>query len=204
MFDDLLSLVHQTVTSPWLYAVVAGLAALDMFFPVVPGETAVITAGVAAATGPPYLLLVIVAAALGAFAGDHVAYSLGRGAEQPLIRHLHARPASRRARAFAWARTQLARRGGRVLIASRCLPGVRTATTVTMGLLGYRLRSFTRVDALAAPLWATGSALIGFTGGALFPDRPLLGLLIGLGLAAAVVVLAELAHRVRTRNTTTP
>lgn len=88
MFDALLELVHQTVTSPWLYALVAGMAALDMFFPLVPGETAVVTAGMAAAAGPPHLLLVIAAAALGAFAGDHIAYTLGRVAGAPVTRRL--------------------------------------------------------------------------------------------------------------------
>lgn len=203
MLDNLLDVVHQTVSSPWLYAAVAGLAALDMVLPVIPGETAVVAAGVAATTGRPQLLLVIGAAALVAFTGDHIAYTLGRGAGGPLSRHLQTRPASKRARSFAWAQTQLARRGGRVLIASRFLSGVRTATTLTMGLVGYRLRSFTRIDALAAPLWATGCSLLGYTGGAIFPDHPLLGLLAGLALATAITLAAELAHRTHQRGTTT-
>src|SRR5687768_15674203 len=48
------------------------------FFPVVPSESLVVTAGVfAAATGEPSLPLVIIAAALGAITGDHFSYLIG-------------------------------------------------------------------------------------------------------------------------------
>ncbi|MHA6798906.1 hypothetical protein [Bounagaea algeriensis] len=80
MLAGRLDLVGQTVSSPWLHAVVAGMTALDVVFPVIPGETAVVTAGAGAATGPPHLLPVSAAAALGAFAGGHIVDRLGRGA----------------------------------------------------------------------------------------------------------------------------
>src|SRR5215471_9601509 len=63
--------------SGWAYAIVFLLAALDAVLPVVPSETAVITAGVVAAGGDLSLPLVIVAAAAGAFAGDNFAYLIG-------------------------------------------------------------------------------------------------------------------------------
>ena len=50
MSHALLGLVEQAMSSPWLYAALFGLALLDGFFPVVPAETAVITAGVFAAS----------------------------------------------------------------------------------------------------------------------------------------------------------
>jgi len=68
--------------------------------PAVPSESLVITAGVFAATGEPILAGVIVAAALGAFAGDHVSYLRVRTAGGRLLarfrpgsRHLRRRPA---------------------------------------------------------------------------------------------------------------
>ena len=72
MTDAILPLVEEVMFSPWIYAVLFALAAVDGFFPVVPSEASVITAGVFAAAGDPSLPLVIVAAALGAFAGDQV------------------------------------------------------------------------------------------------------------------------------------
>ena len=78
MTDALLPLVESVVLSPWLYAVLFALAAVDGFFPIVPSETSVIAAGVFAAAGDSSIPLVIVAAALGAFAGDQIAYAVGR------------------------------------------------------------------------------------------------------------------------------
>lgn len=49
--DTLLDLLRGTVTSPWVYLLIFGLTAVDAFFPAVPGEAAVITAGVLSASG---------------------------------------------------------------------------------------------------------------------------------------------------------
>ena len=76
MFDQFTNLVAEA--SGWAYGVVFLLALLDVIVPVVPSETAVITAGVVAATGDLNLGLIIVAAAAGAFAGDNLAYGVGR------------------------------------------------------------------------------------------------------------------------------
>ena len=49
-----------------------------MLVPIVPSETAVITAGVVAASGDLSLALIIPAAAVGAFLGDNTVYLIGR------------------------------------------------------------------------------------------------------------------------------
>ncbi|MFD0479539.1 DedA family protein [Nonomuraea thailandensis] len=95
MSHAILDLVEQVMSSPWLYVALFALALLDGFFPVVPAETSVITAGVfAAASGGPNLALVIVVAALGAFAGDHISYLIGNRSAGRL----------RGKKAFVWAR----------------------------------------------------------------------------------------------------
>ena len=71
MFNQFTHLVAEA--SGWAYAVVFVFAFLDALLPVVPSETAVITAGVVAATGHLSLLLTLAAAACGAFAGDNTA-----------------------------------------------------------------------------------------------------------------------------------
>lgn len=65
MSGDLLDLVREAVTSPWVYVLILALATIDAFLPAVPSESAVITAGVFAASGQPDLLVVIAAAAGG-------------------------------------------------------------------------------------------------------------------------------------------
>ena len=106
-------------------------AAIDGFFPVVPSESLVITAGVFAANGEPLLPLVIVAAAAGAFAGDHIAYLAGRTAGDRLVTRL--KPGSKRRLAFDRAGGVLDDRGGLIIVVCRYIPGARTAITMTAG-----------------------------------------------------------------------
>ena len=65
--------------SGWAYLIVFLFAILDAVVPLVPSETAVITAGVVAANGDLSLALIIPAAATGAFIGDNSRISSGAG-----------------------------------------------------------------------------------------------------------------------------
>jgi len=68
----------ELLSTPWSYAVIVGIAALDALVPVVPSETLAITGGVLAGLGELHLGTLIAAAAVGAFIGDSSAYLLGR------------------------------------------------------------------------------------------------------------------------------
>lgn len=140
MTDLVLGWAQELMTSPWIYVVVWAVAALDGFFPVVPSESLVITAGVFAAQGDPDLAALIAVAAAGAFVGDHTSYLLGHAARSRLD-GLHA--GSRRQRGLVWARRVLRRRGGLVLVVARYVPGGRTAITLTMGATRYPMTRFT-------------------------------------------------------------
>lgn len=192
MSHAILDLLQQVMTSPWLYLALFALAVLDGFFPVVPAETGVITAGVFAATGQTNLALVMVVAAVGAFAGDHISYLIGNKAGGRL----------RERKAFVWARDALAERGGLVLVIARYIPGGRTATTLTMGAVRYPLRSFSFFDAIAAVSWAVYSGLIGFFGGMAFENDPIKGLLLGLGIALSITGVVEGVRFIRKRRAT--
>src|SRR4029453_10064892 len=76
--DPLDSLVDLVSASPWTYAVILAIAAIDALVPLVPSEATVIAAGVLAGAGELELGLVIAAGAAGAFTGDTAAYWLGR------------------------------------------------------------------------------------------------------------------------------
>ncbi|GHH67325.1 membrane protein [Streptosporangium violaceochromogenes] len=195
MTQAVLDAVQQAMTSPWIYPALFALAMLDGFFPVVPAETSVITAGVfAAATGAPDIAPVIAVAALGAFAGDHISYALGRTANDRL------RGGRRTGKAVAWAERALAERGGLVLVVARYIPGGRTACTLTMGAVAYPRRSFALFDAVAATSWAVYSGLIGYVGGAAFEHDPVKGLLLGLGIALSITAVVEVTRHVRLRR----
>jgi membrane-associated protein len=194
-FDSVLELVSA---SPWTYAVILGVAALDAVLPLVPSETAVISAGVLAGAGDLSLGLVIAAGAAGAYAGDSSAYLLGRSADERLKRTLFR--GDKGARRQAWAEGMLERHGGPLIFGARFVPGGRTATTVSAGALRMRWARFAAFAAMAALGWASYAALMGYVGGRAFEDNPLWGLLIGFGLAALTFVAVEVARRVRARS----
>ncbi|MEU8419842.1 DedA family protein [Micromonospora sp. NPDC048835] len=183
--DALLDLLRGTVTSPWVYLVIFGLTAVDAFFPAVPGEAAVITAGVLAASdGHPSLTLVIVSAAIGALVGDHVSYAIGQGGGARRLARLP--DGSRRRASSEWARRAVDRRGGIILTTSRYVPGGRTAVTLTMGAVRYPRRSFLLYDSIGATTWALYCGLLGYFGGLAFERDPVKGVLVGVGLSVVV------------------
>ncbi|MEV6706190.1 DedA family protein [Micromonospora wenchangensis] len=195
--QSVLDLLHHTVTSPWVYLVIFVVTAVDAFFPVVPGETVVITAGVFAATGEPNLTAVIAAATVGALVGDHASYGIGRGGGAHRLARLP--DGSRRRTGSDWARRAVDRRGGSILTTSRFVPGGRTAVTLTMGAVRYPLPRFLLFDTVAAVVWALYCGLLGYFGGLTFERDPVRGLLVGIGLSLAVTGLLELVRWLRHR-----
>ncbi|MDI5937514.1 membrane protein DedA, SNARE-associated domain [Micromonospora haikouensis] len=195
--QSVLGLLHDTVTSPWVYLVIFAVTAVDAVFPAVPGETIVVTAGVFAVGGQPDLTMVIVLAACGALAGDHLSYAIGRSGGAHRLARL---PADSRRRAGSeWARRAVDRRGGMMLTTARYVPGGRTAVTLTMGAVRYPLRSFVLFDALAAGTWAAYCGLLGYFGGLAFEREPVKGILAGIGLSVAITGLLEAARWLRLR-----
>jgi membrane protein DedA with SNARE-associated domain len=183
------------LSSPWSYPVILGIAALDALVPVVPSETLAITGGVLAGVGELHLGTVIGAAAVGAFVGDSSAYLLGRkigpSARTRLFRGRWA------LRALDWAGRQLAERGPYLILVARFVPGGRTATTFTAGMVRLEPLVFFPIAAVAAIGWAGYAVLLGYYGGRLFEAQPLLALGVALGIAVAVTVVVELARKLR-------
>jgi membrane protein DedA with SNARE-associated domain len=199
VIDGLVEAAENAMGSPWIYVALLAFAAIDAFFPVVPSETLVISAGVFAATSAdPNLLLVILSSAAGAFIGDHISYFIGRHGGARLVARAGAESRSRRA--FDWAARTLYKRGGLILVIARYVPGGRTATTLTCGTIGYPLRRFSFFDGIAALSWGIYAALIGYAGGQAFEDDPLLGLATGLAIAIGITVVVELVRYVRERR----
>lgn len=187
MFDQFTHLVADA--SGWAYAVVFLLAVIDAVIPVVPSETAVITAGVVAAAGDLFIPLVIAAAAAGAFVGDNLAYAVGRRYGAWVI-HRYFRGANARRRLEA-AMRQLDQRGGELIAVARFIPGGRTVITLTAGLTDFPRRRFARYDAIAAVIWAGYAALLGYFGGHAFEGQAWKGLLLALGIALTVTLATE-------------
>jgi membrane protein DedA with SNARE-associated domain len=193
------SILHLLWDSPQAYLILFALAAGDAVLPALPSESAVILAGLLCVVGPNLSLhWVIAAAALGAFVGDNSSYMIGRFAGRPVQRRFF--DGARGRRLLNWARAQLDRRGGTLVLIARFVPGGRTATTFTCGLTGFSWPVFAAYSAVAAVLWALYGALLGYFGGRMFHDKPWLALLIAFGIAAAITAAAEAWRRWRERT----
>jgi membrane-associated protein len=193
--DWVLVSLEALAGSPWTYVLILAVAAVDAFFPVVPSEATVVTAGVFAAVGDLSLPLVIAAGAAGALAGDTTSYAGGRLLSTRLGPWLERTPA--RQRQTDRARRLLDRRGAFVVLGARFVPGGRTAVTLTAGAIRFRFLRFGVYAVVAAALWASYAALIGYLGGRAFAEQPLLALGAALGGVALVALLAEGVRRLR-------
>jgi membrane protein DedA with SNARE-associated domain len=190
------SLFHFLEQSPEAYLLVLALAAGDAVFPALPSEAALITAGLLCVVGDLSLPWVMLAGFGGAFVGDNVSYALGRFAGRPVQRRIL--DGERARQGLDWAREQLDRRGGLVVLAGRYVPGGRTAATFTCGLTHYPYARFAAFDALATSTWAAYASLVGYFGGRFFEDHVWAAVLIAFGFAALVALAVEGARRLRT------
>lgn len=190
--DDMPHYLAAVAASPWVLAVVFVVAGLDALLPFMPSESTVVACGVAAAgTGRPQLGLLIAAAAAGAYAGDALSYRIGRRGTGSVT----ARLTHRRARAVhTWVRGLLVRQGGLVVVFARYVPGGRSATALAAGVVGYPSGRFHRYTAAGVVLWSVQAALLGYLGGAVFADRPVLGFALAGGAALAITGAAVLVR----------
>lgn len=190
------SVLDSVSDSSWTYGVVFLLAMLDAFFPVVPSETAVITAGVLSATGDVLVGVVILCAALGAIVGDNVSFGLGRSVGEPIAKRLFK---GERQRHLEWAERALDERGPYLIVIGRFIPGGRTAITFSAGLLEMRWRRFLTWDVVAGFVWASYAGLLGYVGGKAFEEQPWKGLVIAFVVAFGIAGGIE-AYRWRRRR----
>jgi membrane-associated protein len=195
MFNHLADLVGN---SDWSYVVIFAFALLDAIFPIVPSETAVITAGVLAGSGHLSLPLVILCAAAGAFAGDNIAYFLGRYAGPWITPRLFG--GEQGARRLRWCEGQLRKRGGELIVTARFIPAGRTLVTLTAGGLEMAWRRFALFDLCAGVIWAVYAAMLGYIGGRAFEHRPWVGFLLAFGVALAITGTIELVRWLRDRR----
>jgi membrane-associated protein len=190
------NLIDFLTGSVWTYPILFGICFGDAIFPVLPSETAVIVCGIQAARGHLSLGWVIAVAALGAFLGDNTSYAIGRWVGTPAVKRFFSGEVAQRR--LEWAQNFLQERGSYVLIVARFVPGGRTATTFTAGLVHLRwMMRFVPFVFIAAILWASYGALLGYLGGRTFENHPIYALLLALGIAAAISAAVEGYRRVR-------
>lgn len=179
--------------SAWIYFWVFALSTIDGFFPVVPSESVVIAVAAAwRSAGTPWLPLVWLAAAAGAWCGDQIAYQLGTRIHLRTYRPFRS---PRGQRTLDWADHALHQRGAAIIIAARFIPFGRVAVNLTAGSLAFPRRTFMFFDAIAAVIWASYGIAIGIWAAALI-DNLLLSILVGI---VGGIVLGWLVDKILAR-----
>ncbi|MFV2171582.1 DedA family protein [Actinomadura sp. LOL_016] len=166
---------------------------------VVPGETAVVILGAAAADPVRYPVMLVVVA-LGVTAGDHVGYWLGRTNGE----RMRETRAVRRLGVRHWDRATgaLHRYGAAAVFVTRLVPVVRTLTPAAAGVANVPYRRFLLASLAGSLLWSAVFVSLGaFAGASASRLEQLFGwgawILFGLVTAAVAAVLVVRRRRAR-------
>jgi membrane-associated protein len=162
MFEHLVERVGDAVGG-WLYVIAAALCfgeAAILLGMVLPGETALLVAGVFAQHGTLNLWVMMVVAVVAAIAGDSVGYQFGR----------RYGPSLRRSRLGRWIGEQrwamadgfLVRHGGKAVLLGRLTALFRALVPSMAGMSGMRYRTFLIWNAAGGLIWAPGCVLLGY------------------------------------------
>jgi membrane-associated protein len=186
----------------WIHLVVYGFAAFDGFFPTVPSESTIVTlSSLWSSSGEPSIILIGLAAWMGAWTGDNLGYLLGRTIGWERFRFLRE---GRGRRAVEAADAGLQRRALLFLMTARYIPFGRTAVNLVAGAVHYPHRHFWPRSLLSTFVWAAYSCAIGAVAGAWFGEHHLLAITVALVAAVVLALVAERAisgvHRVLDRR----
>lgn len=176
--------VLAVAATPWSLVLMVVFTIIDGFFPPIPSESIVITLASLAMTGDgPPLWAILPLAAVGAFVGDLIAFTIGT--KVPL-RNFRMFRGKRGARTLAWAERTLKHRGGAFILAARYIPIGRVVVNMSAGALDFPRRRFVLFAGIGAVCWAIYSTLLGISAGAFLQDQPLLA--VGVGIVLGVVL----------------
>ena len=186
----------------WVHLVVYLFAAFDGFFPSVPSESTIVTlASLWSTSGSPSIILLGLAAWIGAWTGDNMGYWIGRQVGWHRFRFLRE---GKGRRAVDAADRGLQRRALLFLMTARYIPFGRTAVNLVAGAVHYPHKQFWPRSLVSTFVWAVYSCLIGAVAGAWFTDHHLLGITVALVTALVLALVVERAitavHRMLDRR----
>jgi membrane protein DedA with SNARE-associated domain len=164
----------------------------------VPGETAVILAGLAANEGRLSIVLVIACAALAAIVGDNIGFEIGRRGGRSLLER-PGRFAAERRRVLEIGDPFFARHGAKAVFLGRWVAGLRVWAAWLAGASEMRRSTFMLWNAAGGIGWATTVALAAFYGGKAAEHAFSKIGLYGAILAVVIVLGLLFAYRRRSR-----
>ncbi len=169
------------------YAALFGLVGSESAGVPLPGETALIAAGVLAGSGQLTLSLVIATATAAAALGDTVGYWVGRRGGRAALQH---DGPLREARNHALDRGErfFARHGAKTVFFGRFVPGVRVVAAVLAGASRMSWPQFALANVTGALVWsATVAGLASLLGAAVASAVVIAAIAAGLVAAAAAL-----------------
>lgn len=197
----------DTLLGTWGYPIVALFVGIESSGIPFPGETMLLAAAVYAGTGRLSIQWVIVAAAIGAIAGDNIGYLVGRHGGRPLVERygpyirIHAEHLDR-------AQVFFERYGDRTVFFGRFVAVLRAWAAFLAGVNHMPWRRFLLFNAAGGILWATVYGLLGYVLGNNLPLLERVVRLLGIGgiVIAGLVVAAAIVvyYRRRQRHRSAP
>jgi membrane-associated protein len=165
----------------------------------VPGETALITAGILASKGKLQIELVIVLAAAGAIVGDNIGYLIGRKGGRWLLER-PGRFHRQRLQVLETGEPFFERHGPKAVFFGRFILGLRVWASWLAGATRMHWRSFVLWNALGGICWATVIGLLAYFLGHAAGDVVKTFGLYGLAAAALAIASALVLHRRHRRS----
>ncbi|MFI7028020.1 DedA family protein [Microbispora rosea] len=185
--------LHQfmAVTGSWAYLVVGLMACAEtaaLIGLVVPGELTLLMAGFLAFTGQVSLPLMMVAAGVGAVAGDSISYRIGRQLG-PRVRDSRL---GRRVSAERWDRTEdyLRRRGGPAVLFGRWVGLLRALVPMLAGMGRLPYGRFLAYGVPGGLVWGAGTVGLGYAAGSSYELVERISGRVGLLVACGLVAVA--------------
>ena len=172
------------------YAALAALVGFETMGIPLPGETALIAAGILASEGRLEIELVILVAAGAAIVGDNVGFWIGRRGGRRLL-ELPGPLARHRARVLERGEAIFQRHGGKTVFFGRWFSGLRIASAWLAGVNRMPWGRFLVWNALGGVAWAVTVGLLSYWAGHSADD---VLKVVGVGgLGAALLVLGAFA-----------
>lgn len=162
MFEHLVETIANAV-GVWMYVIAGALCfaeAAILVGMVLPGETALLVAGVFCQRGHLDLALMIVVAFVCAVAGDSVGFEFGKKFGPGLRRSRLGRWVGE----HRWAAVDgfLHRHGGKSVLFGRLTALFRALIPSMAGMAGMRYRTFLLWNVIGGAIWAPGCVLLGY------------------------------------------
>lgn len=189
LMDAFIAFLHVLMATPFFYPLLSLVIVGDAICPLLPSETILNLAGAfSASQGVPDLKYTIIAAIIGGVVGDNICFALG-GRLIGVVNRLD--PDSKAGQAIQWVRRNMKRSAGITILVGRFLPWARWVATIVLASVGYNWFAFFIYDTIGVILWASLAVGLGYAGGSLLADYPLLAMIVGVALGSLVGLIIQ-------------